>query len=170
MQRDFEELPASAVPSLRESLIGLLLQHGAGTGPVRTQLCLAIAALAAHVPAREWSSQGLLPWLLERLSAAPAAVALPSMLQLLLILPQEAGSYRPSIRPERRREMFDELKASFPTALQILSNCLSEPGAFPGCITLNRMAEFLIVCLSVHSAGMTAIIDVSVSSSSPLDL
>ena len=131
MQRDFEELPASAVPSLRESLIGLLLQHGAGAGPVRTQLCLAVAALAAHVPAGEWSSQGIVLWLTERFSAAPAEVALPIMLQLLLVLPQEAGSYRPAVRPERRRQMFDELKASFPAALRVLSSCLNEPGAWP---------------------------------------
>ena len=131
MQRDFEELPASAVPSLRESLLGLLLQHGGGAGLVRTQLCLAIAALAAHVPAAEWSPQGIVPWLSERLSGAPAEVAVPSMLQLLLVLPQEAGSYRPAVRPERRRQMYDELKASFPAALRVLTKCLNEPGTPP---------------------------------------
>jgi hypothetical protein len=56
------------------------------------------------------------------------------MLQLLLVLPQEAGSYRPAVRPERRRQMYDELKASFPVALAVLTKCLSDSGASANCV------------------------------------
>ena len=122
--RDFEELPAAAVPSLRDSLIGLLLQYGSSEGPVRTQLCLAISALAAHVPAKQWSSAGVVSWLWERLSAQPNQQGLPCMLELLVVLPQEAGSYRPAVRPERRRQAYDELTADFPEAINILCICL----------------------------------------------
>ena len=131
MLRDFEELPAAAIPSLRDSLIGLLLQYGSSSGPVRTQLCLAISALAAHVPAKQWGSAGVVPWLWERLSAQPNQQGLPCMLELLVVLPQEAGSYRPAVRPERRRQAYDELTADFAEAIRILSTCVSGTSAFP---------------------------------------
>ena len=51
VQRDFEELPQGAAQSLRDSLVTLLVKHCQGNAAVRTQLCLAIAALAAHLPA-----------------------------------------------------------------------------------------------------------------------
>lgn len=135
MLRDFEELPAAAVPSLRDSLIGLLLQHGIRAGPVRTQLCLAISALAAHVPAKQWSSAGVVPWLWERLSVQPDQQGLPCMLELLLVLPQEAGSYRPAVRPERRRQVYDELTADFAEAIHILTTCVSGTGT-PSTLTV----------------------------------
>ncbi|EFJ48285.1 hypothetical protein VOLCADRAFT_48218, partial [Volvox carteri f. nagariensis] len=50
VQRDFEELPSDAVDSLRDSLLQLLIRFSKGAPPVRTQLCLALAALAVHVP------------------------------------------------------------------------------------------------------------------------
>ena len=127
--RDFEELPAAAVRSLRDSLIGLLLQHGTHSGPVRMQLCLAVSALAAHLPAAQWSSAGVVPWLWERLSAQPNQQGLPCMLELLVVLPQEAGSYRPAVRPERRRQVYDELTANFSEAITILTFCVSGTGA-----------------------------------------
>ena len=45
-QRDFEELPAESAASLRDSLVKLFIQYGAGPRTVRMQLCVAIASLA----------------------------------------------------------------------------------------------------------------------------
>lgn len=41
---------------------------------------------------------------------------------------QEVKSYRPAIRPERRRQMQQEAEAAAPHALQILASCLNQKG------------------------------------------
>ncbi|EFN54933.1 hypothetical protein CHLNCDRAFT_134668 [Chlorella variabilis] len=127
VQRDFEELPAGAAGALRDSLVALLVQHCSGSAAVRTQLCLAVAALAAHLPAVQWGPSGVVGWLAQRLGGEPQTVSLPCMLELLTVLPQEASSYQPAVRPERRRAVIDEMMAYAPQALQILSGCLSAP-------------------------------------------
>lgn len=58
VQRDFEELPEEAIPQLRDSLFNLLVRSSKGAPPVRTQLCLALAAMAAHLPAAGWGEGG----------------------------------------------------------------------------------------------------------------
>lgn len=88
VQRDYEELPANAVPQLRDSLLQLLLRFGKGTPAVRTQLCLAMAALAAHLPAAQWSEGGVLRWLMERFNGQDPEIAMSCMLELLTVLPQ----------------------------------------------------------------------------------
>ncbi|PSC72289.1 transportin-3 isoform X1 [Micractinium conductrix] len=127
VQRDFEELPASAAPALRDSLLNLLVKHCQGNAAVRTQLCLAVAALAAHLPAVQWGPTGVVGWLAQRLGGEPQTVSLPCMLELLTVLPQEASSYQPAVRPERRRQVVDEMMAYAPQALQILASCLAAP-------------------------------------------
>ena len=91
VQRDYEELPAGAALQLRDSLVNLLVKHCQGNAPVRTQLCLAIAALAAHLPAVQWGPEGVVGWLAQRLGSEPQAVSLPCMLELLTVLPQVGG-------------------------------------------------------------------------------
>ncbi len=54
MQRDFEELPGEQVPALRGKLLALTLHNARASPALRTQLCLALAALAVHLPASEW--------------------------------------------------------------------------------------------------------------------
>jgi len=89
VQRDFEELPEGAAASLRDSLVELLLRFGTGSPPVRTQLCLAVAALVAHMPQQQWGPGGSLQWLVQRLSSSESQqAALPCLLELLTILPQ----------------------------------------------------------------------------------
>ena len=89
VQRDFEELPAEAASALRDSLVELLLRYAAGSAPVRTQLCLAIAALAAHMPPQRWAPAGsAVAWLVQRLTKEPEQAALPCLLELLTVLPQ----------------------------------------------------------------------------------
>lgn len=41
---------------------------------------------------------------------------------------QEAKNYSPSVRPERRRQLQEEMVGSAPMALQVLASCLSRPG------------------------------------------
>jgi hypothetical protein len=88
VQKDYEELPAEAVPQLRDSLMQLLFKFGAGAPAVRTQLCLAIAALAAHLPAVQWGEGGVLRWLMDKFSSQDPAMAMSCMLELLTVLPQ----------------------------------------------------------------------------------
>jgi hypothetical protein len=88
VQRDYEELPADAVPQLRDSILQLLLRFGRDAPAVRTQLCLAMAALASHLPAAQWSEGGVLRWLMERFNGQDPAMAMSCMLELLTVLPQ----------------------------------------------------------------------------------
>lgn len=67
VQRDFEELPADAADGLRTSLVTLLLRFSRGAPPVRTQLCLALAAIPPHMPGGSWGDGGVIPWLAQRL-------------------------------------------------------------------------------------------------------
>jgi transportin-3 len=92
VQRDYEELPPDAVPQLRDSLMTLLFKFGTGSSPaVRTQLCLAIAALSAHLPAGQWGEGGVLRWLMNKFSGQDPAMAMSCMLELLTVLPQVGG-------------------------------------------------------------------------------
>ena len=49
---------------------------------------------------------------------------------------QEAGSYRPAVRPQRRREMVQELVTALPNALQLLASLLQQPSGKPRCLAV----------------------------------
>jgi len=129
VQRDFDELPDHAIDGLRDSLLTLLIKYSKGAPPVRTQLCLALAAMSVHVPAHRWGSGGVITWLANKLNSVPADTALPCLLELLTVLPQEANSTKIAVRPERRRQHAQELKLSLGQAFEVLSSCLSQPGS-----------------------------------------
>lgn len=125
VQRDFEELPDAAVDSLRDSLVTLLLKFARGAPPVRTQLCLALAALCTHVPAERWGGPNGAPrWFANRFQTFPPETALPCMLELMTVIPQEASSQRVAVHPARRAQYRDELRAALPDVLLILTGCL----------------------------------------------
>ncbi len=88
VKRDFEELPSGAIISLRDSIMDLLLHYGGGGPLVRIQLCLAFAALVAHVPSAQWGQGGALQWLLTQMEGQPPETSIPVMLEMLVILPQ----------------------------------------------------------------------------------
>ena len=44
-----------------------------------------------------------------------------------MIPSQEASSYRPAVRPQRRREMVNELVAATPDVLNLLASLLQQP-------------------------------------------
>lgn len=104
MQRDFEELPLSAVHSLQETLVQLTLQHARSSPAIRTQLCLALAALALHLPPTEWvdgtagngsGHAGVVYWLWARFGGQAPDIALPCMLELLTVLPEVCRTSSP---------------------------------------------------------------------------
>ncbi len=90
---------------------------------------MALASLSVHVPASQWSSDGgVVRWFADKLQAAPPDAALPCLLELLIVLPQEANSSRVAVRPERRRQHAQDLASCVALALEILSSCLNQPG------------------------------------------
>ncbi|KAG8388644.1 hypothetical protein BUALT_Bualt02G0146800 [Buddleja alternifolia] len=86
VQRDFEELPSEAFRSLRVSLTSLLKSLHKGPPKVRTQISLAVAALAVHVPAEDWGDGGIVNWIRDEMNTHPEFI--PSFLELLRVLPE----------------------------------------------------------------------------------
>lgn len=138
VQRDFEELPGAATVPLRDSLMALLLRFSSGPPAVRTQLCLALAALAVHAPSSEWGSgEGAVKWLAGQLGPRPgedlgraAGGSVRALLEVLAVLPQEGTSFKLAVRPERRRQFMAELDASVLDVLNFLAACLgADPAA-----------------------------------------
>lgn len=91
---------------------------------MRTQLCLAMAALAVQMSPEDWGRAGVVQWLGQELANQPEA--LPVLLELLAVFPQEANSYKIAVRPERRRQFHRDMVSSVQNAFDLLSSCLSE--------------------------------------------
>ncbi|KAK4752903.1 hypothetical protein SAY87_021701 [Trapa incisa] len=123
VQRDFEELPSEAFRPLRDSLNTLLKKFHRGPPKVRTQISIAVAALAVHVPANDWGDGGIVKWLGDEMNSRPECV--PGFLELLTVLPEEVFNYKISARPERRKQFEKELIAQMEVALSILTACLN---------------------------------------------
>ncbi|GMP33591.1 hypothetical protein CsSME_00006843 [Camellia sinensis var. sinensis] len=123
VQRDFEELPSEAFRPLRDSLNSLLKTFHKGPPKVRTQISLAVAALAVHVPAKDWGDGGIVNWLRDEMNSHPECI--PSFLELLRVLPEETFNYKIAARPDRRRQFEKELASAMEVALNILTACLN---------------------------------------------
>jgi transportin-3 len=93
VQRDFEELPPGAAVTLRDTLVRVLIAFAQQAATVRTQVSLALAMLAVHLPAAQWGAGGQVGWLAERLAKEPPGTSLPCMLELLTVLPQVRWAY-----------------------------------------------------------------------------
>ena len=114
MRYDLPQLPASAHGALRDSLLSLLVQRTKGeaafvsaSAPVVTQLCLAVAALSLQMP--DWT--GVVASLVGMFeSQGPGA--LPCLLQLLQVIPEECA--RPAIQGHtlRYRSYMEQLNSS----------------------------------------------------------
>ncbi|KAM0892616.1 hypothetical protein ACQ4PT_025616 [Festuca glaucescens] len=122
VQRDFEELPSEAFRPLQDSLYGLLKKFNKGPPKVRTQICIAIAALAVHVPVEDWGGGGIVNWLGDEMQSQQEFI--PGFLELLIVLPQETSSYKIAARPERRKQFENDLCSSANVALSLLTACL----------------------------------------------
>ncbi|KAL5544316.1 hypothetical protein UlMin_008100 [Ulmus minor] len=123
VQRDFEELPSEAFRPLRDSLNNLLRTFHRGPPKVRTQISIAVAALAVHVPAEDWGDGGIVNWLRDEMNMHPEYI--PAFLELLTVLPEEVFNYKIAARPERRRQFEKELTSQMEAALNILTACLN---------------------------------------------
>uniref|UniRef100_A0A2N9H6K9 Importin N-terminal domain-containing protein n=1 Tax=Fagus sylvatica TaxID=28930 RepID=A0A2N9H6K9_FAGSY len=84
VQRDFEELPSEAFRPLRDSLNTLLKKFHKGPPKVRTQISIAVAALAVYVPAEDWGDGGIVNWLRDEMKSHPEYI--PGFLELLTVL------------------------------------------------------------------------------------
>ena len=147
VERDFEDLPLTSGLALRDSLLSLLLTYAKGHAPVRTQLCVALASLATHLPAAQWDADGgVVGWLALRLGSQPPETSMPIMLELLTVLPQEAGGHHPALRPERRRQLRQEMEASLPRVLSVLAECLARADRRGKEQALEAFAEWLKLC------------------------
>uniref|UniRef100_A0A0E0R0E2 Importin N-terminal domain-containing protein n=1 Tax=Oryza rufipogon TaxID=4529 RepID=A0A0E0R0E2_ORYRU len=122
VQRDFEELPSEAFRPLQDSLYALLKKFSKGPQKVRTQICIAMAALAVHVPVEDWGGGGIVNWLSDEMNSQQDFI--PSFLELLTVLPQECSSHKIAARPERRRQFENDLRSSAEVALSLLTACL----------------------------------------------
>lgn len=75
-----------------------------------------------------------------RFNSVPPEAALPVMMELMMVLPQEVDSRKICIRPERRRNFEQELINSFEDALGILSRSVGPPSPAPRCALPSRPA------------------------------
>uniref|UniRef100_A0A2N9EA88 Importin N-terminal domain-containing protein n=1 Tax=Fagus sylvatica TaxID=28930 RepID=A0A2N9EA88_FAGSY len=90
VQRDFEELPSEAFRPLRDSLNTLLKKFHKGPPKVRTQISIAVAALAVYVPAEDWGDGGIVNWLRDEMKSHPEYI--PGFLELLTVLAEVSKS------------------------------------------------------------------------------
>ncbi|XP_057479378.1 transportin MOS14-like isoform X3 [Actinidia eriantha] len=104
-------------------MYSLLKTFHKGPPKVRTQIGLAVAALAVHVPAKDWGDGGIINWLRDEMNSHPECI--PSFLELLRVLPEELFNYKIAARPDRRRQFEKELAPAMEVALNILTACLS---------------------------------------------
>ncbi|XP_048443658.1 transportin MOS14-like isoform X2 [Pyrus x bretschneideri] len=123
VQQDFEELQSEAFCPLRDSLNNLLRKFHKGPPKVRTQISIAVAALAVHVSTEDWGDGGIVKWLREEMNLHPEFI--PGFLELLTVLPEEVFNYKIAARPERRRQFEKELTSQMEIALNILTACLN---------------------------------------------
>ncbi|QDZ19988.1 ARM repeat domain-containing protein [Chloropicon primus] len=123
---DLEGLPKESVDVLRESIVSLLLAAEPLNGPIRTQLCLAFSGIAAHVPGPDWNGVGMVPWVEQRLSGGAKPLSVVRMVEIMCILAEEYGSYKPAVHPNRRRQYCKELESSSAKAFQMLTFAAQE--------------------------------------------
>ena len=55
------------------------------------QICIAIAALAVHVPMEDWGGGGIVNWLGDEMKSQQEFI--PSFLELLIVLPQIQNNF-----------------------------------------------------------------------------
>ncbi|XLT71788.1 hypothetical protein HN873_028214, partial [Arachis hypogaea] len=67
-------------------LKNLLKKFHKGHPKVRTQISIAVAALAVHVPAEDWGDGGIVKWLRDEMDSHPEYI--PGFLELLTVLPE----------------------------------------------------------------------------------
>eukprot|EP00088_Acartia_fossae_P042626 TRINITY_DN4480_c0_g1_i2.p1 TRINITY_DN4480_c0_g1~~TRINITY_DN4480_c0_g1_i2.p1 ORF type:complete len:953 (-),score=229.01 TRINITY_DN4480_c0_g1_i2:485-3304(-) len=119
IQSNFHELPRDVHESLRNSLLDhLRAVTGATDTAIRTQLCLAMADLILLMP--EWKNS--VPELMTKLNSMSTMLTL---LEVLMVLPEEVDSRHLRLGANRRHEVKDDLKNCAEALSQLLDSCLS---------------------------------------------
>lgn len=85
---DLHQLPRETLPSLRETLLGVLATFRAGPKPIRMQLCVCLANLAIQMT--EWKD--VLSMIVNTLGND--AESIPCVLDFLRVLPEEVTEGR----------------------------------------------------------------------------
>jgi len=141
IQSSFHELPPNVHADLRNSLLEHLKSVTGSTDTViRTQLCLAMADLILLMP--EWKNA--VPELMQKLSEIESMLTL---LEVLMLLPEEVDSRHLRLGANRRQEVKDELQKSSSALSQFLQSCLSSTTSQP----LNTQ----ILVIKCYSSWMT---------------
>ncbi|PGH35900.1 transportin-3 [[Emmonsia] crescens] len=83
---DLDQLPAESLPTLRDSILSLLVAYNSGPKPIRTQLCVCLASLAIQMTA--WKD------VLATVGSALGNEAGDCVLEFLKILPEEVTEGR----------------------------------------------------------------------------
>ncbi|KAF8946454.1 Nuclear import receptor [Haplosporangium gracile] len=101
---DFQDLDAASRKQLHTSLLNISFQHKASAKVIRTQLCLALAALALRMLEWEQPVRHMI-----NLYGSNAA-DLPYLLEFLTVLPEDVNDSRcPNLTDEEYRNRADEL-------------------------------------------------------------
>jgi len=164
IQYSFNELPAEAHLSLRNSLLEHLTGVTPGTSQVIvTQLCLAMADLILLMP--EWTNA--LSELMSRLSGS--SDTMQPLLEVLLLLPEEVDSRHLRLGANRRMQVKQMLTLSSPHIGQFLQSVLSDPATGSqtgrqvsvvkcfcswltlGCIPLDSVQSSPVMCVAVSA-------------------
>ncbi|GAB6030207.1 Transportin-3 [Chamberlinius hualienensis] len=119
IQYAFHELPESAHESLRDSLlvhIGNITQETSQV--IITQLCLALADLALQMASWKSSVQDLI------MRFGENAQQIPSLLEVLTVLPEEINSRSLRLGANRRNDIVEQFNLGAPFVLQLLVQCM----------------------------------------------
>ncbi|XP_060821726.1 transportin-3 [Bombus pascuorum] len=123
IQLCFQELPAEAHISLRDSLMNHISQINEHTNSaIVTQLCLALADLALQMS----SWQKPVVDLINRFGGSTAS--LWPLLEVMTVLPEEVNSRSLRLGANRRQHILLELNASADTVTEFLKMCLKNGG------------------------------------------
>lgn len=144
IQYDWAELPQAQHAALRTSLMQHVLRFGQGPNAVLRQLCLAVGVLALHM--EDWHAT-IVTDLIQSLTQPPetAASKLPCLLELLLVLPEEAENYKVNVVPRRRDNFRSMLSAHSSQVLmllhQVCTQFQSQANTPSGEVVLNGMMK-----------------------------
>jgi len=117
LQYDFHELPVEAISSLRDSLLNHLKRVSAGnpSKALVIRLCLALSALAVQMNWRDCIAQLCTVFPPGELTTSGTV-----LLELLVVLPEEATSSRLLVDEATRHSFMEQLFAAVPQVLEYL--------------------------------------------------
>ncbi|XLU25026.1 hypothetical protein S245_061092, partial [Arachis hypogaea] len=100
----------------------LLKKFHKGHPKVRTQISIAVAALAVHVPAEDWGDGGIVKWLRDEMDSHPEYI--PGFLELLTVLPEVLEAFASWLR--LKHGIPGSVLSTHPLVLTALSSLNSE--------------------------------------------